>query len=120
MAKNLVYPAQDTVLSNTAPTAGAATSGAPGVVGNIPVVALNTLGEGGNDSGAADLQTAGRFDLEVVGEDGSGNAAIAAGDIIYWDATELNADDANGVRFGYALAAVASGATTTITVKVGY
>ena len=120
MAKNLVHTADDTVLSNTAPTAGAATSGAAGVVGSIPVVALNTLGDGSNDSGKADLAMAGRFSLEVTGEDGSGNAAIAAGDIVYWDATELNADDANGVRFGYALAAVASGATTTITVKVGY
>ncbi len=120
MAKNMKQAPQDTVLSNTAPTAGAATSGAPGLVGQIPVVALNTLGDGGNDAGKADLEMSGRFNLSVVGADGSGNAAITAGDIVYYDGGEINADNANGVRYGYALEDVASGATTTILVKVGY
>jgi len=33
---------------------------------------------------------------------------------------KLNKDNTNGVRFGYALAAVSSGATATIRVKLGY
>jgi len=48
---------------------------------------------------------------------------LAAGDILYYEAGQtppINKDATNGVRFGYALAAVSSGATTTIAVKIGY
>jgi len=56
--------------------------------------------------------------LAVVGEDGSGAAAVVIGDQLYWDSTELNVDVTNGIPFGVALAAVDSGATTTIEVLV--
>ncbi len=57
--------------------------------------------------------------LSVVGADGAGNAAVAYGDLVYVDASGVvNADDTNGVRLGYALGAVASGATTSIDVLV--
>jgi len=91
-------------------------SGDPVVVGQIPGVALLDS-DANNDSV---VRTQGVFSLEVVGEDGTGNVAVAEGDILYLDSGVVNKDDANGVRFGYALEAVNSGATTTIKVKVGY
>ena len=93
-------------------------SGDPGAVGQIPFVAL---GDENTTSGEASVQTDGVYRLAVYGHDGSSNAAVAAGDIVYWDNTNGELDvDTGGVRFGYALEAVTSGATTTINVKVGY
>ena len=91
-------------------------AGDPVVFGNIPGVALTDTDGDGNIV----MQLRGVFQLAVKGADGSGNAAIAAGDIVYLDSAEVNADDTNGVRFGYALSAVSSGATTTINVLIGY
>jgi hypothetical protein len=48
---------------------------------------------------------------------------VAIGDILYHEAAatpKVNKDNVAGIRFGYALQAVASGATTTIQVKIGY
>lgn len=50
----------------------------------------------------------------VQGIGPSANEAIAAGDIIYRDGSVINADNTNGTAVAIALAAVASGATTTI------
>jgi hypothetical protein len=47
---------------------------------------------------------------------------VAVGDIIYYNAADvpkLNKKN-TGVRFGYALEAVAAGATAIIAVKLGY
>ncbi len=54
--------------------------------------------------------------LSVLGADNAGNAAVAIGDFIYDDSGTWNVDSVNGVRFGIALEAVNSGATTTIKV----
>jgi len=91
-------------------------SGDPTVIGTIPGVCLTDTEGDGN----VVLATAGVYDLAVHGEDGSGDSAVAIGDIVYYDTDEVNVDDANGVRFGYALEVVASGATTTIQVAIGY
>ena len=86
--------------------------------GNIPCVALT-------DQDADDEVTVqfGQafvvYDIPVVGADGAGNAAVAAGDLVYFDTDAINADDANGSAYGTALEAVASGATTTVRVAVG-
>lgn len=92
-------------------------SGDPVVWGNVPGVAL---ADERTDEDKVLIQTDGVFELSVTGADSAGNAAVAAGDIVYVDGTEVNVDATNGTRFGYALAAVASGATTAIDVKVGY
>ena len=98
---------------------GLVLSGDPVVIGQLPGVALTSE----DADGMATIQTDGVFDLPVKGETTS-NAAVAIGDLIYYDAAatphKLNKDAANGVRFGYALEGVDSGATTTIRVKVGY
>lgn len=98
-------------------------SGDPVAVGQIPGVALDTADDTVAASGECTVQFDGVFDLEVVGtsDDGTTGAAIAIGDVVYIDTDgTLNVDTSNGIRFGYALEAVASGATETIKVKVGY
>lgn len=118
MAKNQVFPYTKTrSLAATAPATPA--SGDPVLFGQIPGVALTAERADGTTTIALD----GVFTLSVKGET-TVDAAIAAGAIVYYDSAatphKLNADSANGVRFGYALEAVASGATATIQVEVGY
>jgi len=57
-------------------------------------------------------------ELSVVGADDVGNAAITAGDKVFIDGAAINADAVNGTFLGYALAGVASGATTAIDVAL--
>lgn len=118
MATNTVYMWTDSLpLTCTAPTTPA--SGDPVLCGQIPGVALVDEDTNGVTTVALD----GTFDLSVKGET-TVDAAVAVGDILYYDSAatphKLNKDATNGVRFGYALTAVASGATTTIPVRVGY
>ena len=118
MAKNVEYMWTDSLpLVCTAPTTPA--SGDPVVAGQIPGVALAAEDANGVTTVALD----GAFRLSVKGENQSGNSAVAVGDIIYYEAGQtppLNKDATNGIRFGYALAAVTSGATATIAVRIGY
>lgn len=118
MAANTTYMwTKSRPLTCTAPTTPA--SGDPVLCGQIPGVALADEDADGVTTVALD----GVFDLSVKGENAGGNNAVAAGDILYYEAGQtppLNKDATNGVRFGYARAAVSSGATTTIPVEVGY
>lgn len=96
------------------PTDGGATSGAPGLCGQIGFVAETD--QRADNTVSADR--AGVYDLSVKGVDGSGNSAVAVGDIIYYvtaDTPKLS-KKATGVKFGYALAAITSGSTATIPV----
>lgn len=119
MAKNTYYMWNDSLaVVTTAPASPV--SGDPVICGQIPGVALT------NKDAVDNLTTIalnGAFLLSVKGETTT-DAAIAVGDILYYDTAatphKINKDNTNGVRFGYALAAVASGATTTIPVKIGY
>lgn len=114
MAKNMRYTPGNQLQVALADV----TSGDPVVVGQIPAVALTTTDADGNVT----VKTDGVFSLSVKGVDGSGNKAIAIGDIIYLvaaDTPKLSVKS-SGVRFGYALEAVTSGATKTIKVKIGY
>lgn len=101
------------------PVASGKVSGDPAVCGLIAGVCLTDRDA---TTGKATLQMDGVFDLPVKGIDGSGNAAIAVGDVLYYTAgdTPQLSVKTTGVRFGYALEAVSSGATDTINVKVGY
>lgn len=117
MAKNAVY-GTGRFLSVVATDPATPASGDPVLVGQLPGVATVDEGEGGNVS----IDTAGVYNLSVKGVDGSGNAAVSAGDILYYvtaDTPKLS-KKATGVRFGYALEAVGSSQTATIAVKVGY
>jgi predicted RecA/RadA family phage recombinase len=116
MAKNYV---QEGRKMNVAVSAGV-DSGEPVMIGNyIPAVALtdrdSVTGKASLDFGPA------VYDLPVKGHTGVGNAAIAVGEAIFYDAalaTFLNKNSTTGVFFGVALGAVESGATTTIPVLV--
>jgi len=92
-------------------------SGDPVLLGQIPGVALIAEDAAGNTT----IATQGVYNLSVKGTSGS-NAAIAAGDIVYYVTgnTPKLSVTTSGVRFGYALDPVNSGATTTIRVKLGY
>ena len=111
--RNLEYGRQISV-----PVASGTLSGDPVAVGQIPGVAVVDR----NSAGNATVQFDGVYNLSVKGIDGSGNAAVAVGDVLYYTAgdTPPVSKKATGVRFGYALDAVTSGATATIRVKVGY
>lgn len=118
MATNTVHMWTESLdLTCSAPTTPA--SGDPVLCGQIPGVALTAERSDGTTTVACD----GVFNLSVKGEAAGGNTAITVGMIVYYEAGQtppLNIDATNGVRYGYALGAVSSGATTTIPVKVGY
>lgn len=117
MALNTVYmwtkSRPETVTHPTTPT-----SGAPVRVGQRPGVALT----GEDADGLTTVAEDGVFELSVKGIDGSGNSAVADGDILYYTDgdTPPISKKATGVRFGYARGAVGSSATATIPVEVGY
>jgi predicted RecA/RadA family phage recombinase len=117
MAKNIIYDEGVQIpLAVTDPATPA--SGDPVLFGNLPGVALTDE----RADGITTVKTNGVAELTVHGHNGTANTAIAAGDIVYYNAAatpKLNVNTA-GKRFGYALAAVASGAQTKIQVKIGY
>lgn len=112
MATNRIYRTGNRLTVAVPVDTGA---GEPVAFGELPGVTLTDRDADGN----ATIQTDGVYELEVTGEDGEGEAAISAGDIVYYAEGGLSGDDA-GVRFGYALEGVASGATAIVPVKVGY
>lgn len=119
MSTNIVNEQGDALyLVCTAPASPV--SGDPVLIGQLPGVALTKKQT--SDSKTS-VKLNGTATLVVKGETTT-NAAIAAGDIVYYDAAasphKINADSTNGVRYGYALEAVGSGVTKTILVKIGY
>lgn len=124
MATNIVYDKGEQLSLNVSGvtgsgTAGAMMSGDPGVIGQLPFVALTNEDADGN----ATCKFNGVADVSVMGEtNADAGSAVAVGDILYFDAADTPRvnKDTTGVRFGYALEAVASGATSTIRVKIGY
>lgn len=114
MAKNRVYEESDQV---RVPVAEGVKSGDPVIVGNgLPGVALVDRAA----DGTATVQFDGAFLLAVKGANKAGEKDIAVGDIIYKKGAELNVNNEEGTRFGYALDTVAKSKTETIRVKVGY
>lgn len=121
MAKNIVFEdGTQIALAATDPTTPA--SGDPVIVGQLPGVALTTEGS----DGLTTIKTDGVASLSVKGvTTAAAGSAVAAGDLVYYvpgNTPKLSkaSGDAGAVRFGYALDAVASGATATIRVKIGY
>lgn len=117
MATNIVFEDGNCLdLAATDPATPA--SGDPLVVGQIPGVAQTKERADGNTS----VKTNGVATLSVKGVDQSANSAVAIGDILYYVAADTPkiSKKNTGVRFGYALGTVTSGATATIPVKIGY
>lgn len=92
--------------------------GDPGLVGDRPCVLLTDQ----DAAGFATCKFNGSYRLSVEGQGPAAAAAIAISDPVYYDtagvAAKINKDNTNGVRYGTAVAAVASGATTTIVVDL--
>lgn len=119
MARNRVYAGQRDGGNNlsvvcTHPTTPA--SGDPVRYGERVGVALINEDTAGKTTVAFD----GVFNLSVKGVDGSGNAAVAEGDKLYYvDAdTPVLSKKTAGHFAGYAQAAITSGSTATIAVKL--
>lgn len=121
MAKNQVFDdGEQFAVACTDPTTPV--SGDPVIYGQIPGVAL--INE--EADGKTTIKTNGVYNFAVKGvTTAASNAAIAEGDILYYvpaNTPKLSkaVGDTGAVRFGYAMGAVTSGATTTIPVKIGY
>ena len=84
------------------------------VFGEIPGVALTDEGDGGNGDNVASVAINPKWVFEF--DVNAAAAAIDVGDRVYVDGAALNDDNVNGTLFGWALEAVANGATTTIRV----
>ena len=116
----------------TDPPAPSLKAGDPCVFGQLPAICyVNSATDPQTSGVGVTAVLRGIFALEVVGKDHAGNAAIATGDVLYYvpssgespqpvTAAQLCKDATSGVRFGIALAPVASGATTKIPVRLGY
>lgn len=118
MAKNQVYNQGDQFSAVCSQPANPV-SGDAALVGQLPVLALTAKDP---VTGENTVKANGVYNLAVLGHDGTNPVAVAVGDIVYYtaaDPTKLG-KKATGVRYGYALAAVAAGATATIPVKIGY
>ncbi|MEU5157308.1 DUF2190 family protein [Glycomyces sp. NPDC021274] len=102
--------------SITAPAAPE--SGDAVLVNQLPAVAQTDPLVGADGVSRVSIQTDGVWDLPVNANAG----AIAVGHIVHIATADgaLSNTAAGGVRFGYALAAVANAATTIIPVKLGY
>lgn len=124
MAKNLkryfVDPVGESVVCSHPATPA---SGDPVRFGEQTGVALTDEGDGGNGATETTVLFGGfTGTFSVAGVDGSGNAAVAAGDkIFYVDAdTPVLSKKATGRFFGFARGTVGSGATATIEVFKPY
>ena len=123
MAVNMVH-AVGNQIEATIPSKA---SGDPALVGQMPGVCLTAT----DSAGKVVMKTDGFFNLSVRGVNDGGNVVVNNGDILYYleaDTPKLGKKATTGTRFGYAwnpnLAAgaqlIASGATATIAVKIGY
>lgn len=92
--------------------------GDPGIVGKRPGILL--IDQDANGRATVKFNGSHRFTVHAVNN--SGNSAIALGDELYYDPTPggsnpfINKDATNGIFFGYAATAVASGAIATAVV----
>src|SRR5262249_9269036 len=118
MSTNILYEDGEALsLVCTAPTTPAA--GDPVLIGQLPGVALTAE----RTDGTTSVKLNGVANLSVKGENNGGNSAVAIGALLYYEAGQtppINKDSVAGVRYGYALGTVGSGATATIAVKIGY
>lgn len=120
MARNIEYEeGNQLVIAPTRAISTRVVSGDPVIMGILPGVALTDGSDTVANGGRATVKFDGVANLLVHGHDGSADAAIAAGDLVFFDAGVINVRAA-AVRYGYALDPVVRGARTTIRVKVGY
>lgn len=120
MAKNITHEHGDQLRVNVSGVTGSGAGGLvkagdPGVLGDLPFVALTDE----DADGMATVKTNGRADLFVDAE----AAAVNPGDRLYFDAADankINNSSSGNKPYGYALGSVGNGATGTINCKIGY
>lgn len=118
MAKNRVYEKAHEI---SLPVPEGTKSGDPLVIGDLPCVALiDRRPESSRELALqATVQTDGGYKFPVEGKKKGGNQKIEPGQKVFLLAGKLSANNEEGKFFGYALEEVASGATTSVVVKVG-
>lgn len=118
MAKNRVYAAADEI---SLPVPEGTVSGQALVIGDLPAVALIDRRPATDPrAGTASLDFHGAYRFSVKGVKKGGNQKIEPGKSVFLKGGELNANNEEGLFFGYAMEEVASGATKSIVVKVGH
>jgi predicted RecA/RadA family phage recombinase len=118
MATNRVF-GQSVKKTRKVAVTTALTAGSPFVFGKLPGVLLGNADS--NDKAVMQLDGVFTLSVKALGASAA-TTAIAAGDIIYYNAAstpKLNFDT-GGVRFGYAMAPVSAATTATIEVQIGY
>lgn len=120
MAKNVVFETGN-VLSVTCADPATPASGDLVLWGDKVGVALTKETEGGNPTGKTSVKFDGVVNAPVKGVNGSGNSAVAEGDVLYYVTADTPkvSKKATGVRAGIAMGAVTSGATATIPIRLG-
>jgi len=113
MAKNREYAKANEV---KLPVPEGTKSGDPLILGGLPAVALQDR----QSDGEATCQFDGAYRLSVEAKNKAGNKAIGVGDILFMKGGKLGVNNEEGTRYGYALAAIESGKTEVIVVKIGY
>ena len=104
------------------PVAVGKVSGNPTVLGPDPGVCVNDRGAGAGPATNADVE----FDREFVIYDlqvqaviiGAVASAVAVGDVLYYDGTNILNKDNSGEEYGVALEVIGGGLTDTINVML--
>lgn len=109
-ANQFNVPTADTIPAN------AGSGDAVLVGGAMPALALTDAWTGEDGVSYLTVRTDGAHHLEVDAAAG----AVAWGNEVFIDNATGALSNTSGVHYGYALGAVASGATTTIPVKIGF
>ena len=97
------------------PVAVGKVTGSPTVLGPYPGVCVNSRGAGAGPAVNADVEFDREFviyDLDVEAVDAGGASAIAVGDVMYYDGTDVLNKDNSGEEYGVALEVVAAGTDT--------
>jgi predicted RecA/RadA family phage recombinase len=116
MAKNVIFDDGDRLsVICTYPTTPK--SGDPVIVGDNPGIANTDERADGTTS----VQFKGVVEIPVKGINAGGNSAVAVNDKLYYTDgdTPPVSKKATGVAYGMAIAAVGSGATKTVRVRIG-
>lgn len=114
MAKNIIHQGQGW-LQLELPAGIGLVSGDQALIGNALTVDLITDADAVGNA-TCRIPCPYTVQVDVVGANDGGNAQINPGDAVYKDGADINADAVNGAFYGYALATVAAGATTSILV----
>jgi predicted RecA/RadA family phage recombinase len=116
LAINRVYADESNI---ALPVPSGTLSGGPVVIGDLPGVAL--IDRDADGEATLDFDGAYRFPNVKGIAPGGSNGALAVGQVVHLQSNgDISGNTSTGKRFGYVLEVVASGATVTALVKVGY